>query len=100
MVFPVLINGSRDWLYKSHGFLRVCESTPTSGLKPRAIMISTNPDVRFTFGAILGGAYLATAQVLSYYVLAPLTPFLSVYLGPCAFKRFSMFEITRGIRCI
>ena len=26
-------------------------------------MVSENPDVRFTFGAVLGGAYLATVQV-------------------------------------
>lgn len=37
-------------------------------------------DVRFTFGAVLGGAYIATAQVLSDYLLAPLT-FLSFSLS-------------------
>ena len=40
-------------------------------------------DVRFTFGAVLGGAYIATAQVLSDYLLAPLTfSFFQFIWGP------------------
>jgi hypothetical protein len=34
-------------------------------------MVPAEPDMKFTFGAVLGGAYLATAQVLSDYLLAP-----------------------------
>lgn len=46
-------------------------------------MVSADPDMRFTFGAVLGGAYLAMAQVLSdYFVSTAYLSFFQFIWGP------------------
>ena len=59
------------------------------------------PDVRLTFGAVLGGAFLSILQVLFDGPCDHrLLPFPSVYPEPWAFRRFSTLGIIRRIRHI
>lgn len=91
MASPVLIHGyncSRGWLIS-----RIA-SSPSLRTHPLQVpwilseamasktFVSAKPDVRFTFGAVLGGSYIATAQVLSeYFFTTAYLPFFQFIWG-------------------